>query len=233
MTMFPGSSTSNAGTVADQIRRDGMVPLFGSSDPDTLLTVAEAVAACGLSTLEVTLRSQGALEALTRLIDRVEAAELPITVGVGTVLDPSTAAAAIDQGAQFVFSPMLSTDIRRACAARGIAYFPGCATPTEIHRALDMGCELVKLFPASMLGGPNYLRSVKAVFPDLPAVPTGGIRPEPEHLRQWFDAGAAAVGIGSAMLSATAMAEGGAGAAQRAVESAVAAVAEARRGTDS
>lgn len=188
----------------DVIRKDGVVPLFGSADPDEVVRVAAIVAEAGLSTLEVTLRAPGALDGLEELCGRVASGAISLTVGAGTVLDAATAAAAIDAGARFVVSPVLSEDVALLCAARGVLHLPGCATPGEIHAALRMGCRAVKLFPAGSIGGPGFLRSVRAVFPGLVAVPTGGV--EPDALEPWFDAGAAAVGIGSWMFPPAAVA---------------------------
>lgn len=192
------TDTGSAGPrVLELFRSDGIVPLFGSGDPDEVARAADAVAEAGLATLEVTLRAPGALDALGRVAARVERPGRTVVVGAGTVLDPEVADAAIDAGARFVFSPTVSAAIAERCRRRGVPYLPGCATPTEIHEALRLGCDTVKLFPATTIGGPAFLQAVRPVFPGVRAIPTGGVVPEVEVLRAWYGAGADAVGLGS------------------------------------
>ncbi len=195
MTDRPGGTAP----VIDRFAADGIVPLLGSDNLSTLARAAEAVVASGLSTLEITLRSPNALDAFANLVKWAEREDLPLELGVGTVLKPAMSSAAISAGARFVFSPIVSAEVSATCGATNIPYFPGCATPTEIHRALGLGCSAVKLFPASMLGGPPFLRSVRAVFPSLSAIPTGGVSPDASELSDWFASGACAVGLGSAL----------------------------------
>lgn len=176
---------------------DGLVPLYSSGDPDNLYRVAKAVSEAGISTLEVTLRNSGSLAAFGELAARIESGGFDLTVGVGTVFDGDTADAAIAMGAQFVFSPVVAAEVAERCQARGVPYIPGCATPTEIHSALELGCETVKLFPADTIGGTGFLRAIRAVFPNINPIPSGGVIPEEEVLASWYRSGATAVGIGS------------------------------------
>lgn len=185
----------------DAIRTDGLVPIYSSGDVGLLHRMAVALAKAGLSTFEVTLRKPGALDALARLVETVDSAGLPVAVGVGTVLDTMNAEAAVDAGARFVVSPSIIPDVASVCRTAGVDYIPGCATPTEIHRAMDLGCTMVKLFPADAIGGPEFLRSVRTVFPHLEAIPSGGVTPQPDVLKAWFDAGAVAVAMGSGLFT--------------------------------
>lgn len=185
--------------IVERFTQDGIVPILGSDSTSALSQAAEAVLASGLSTMEVTLRSPGALDAFAEFVTWVEREKLPLELGVGTVLSAAAASSAISAGARFVFSPVVSAEVAATCREMGTPYFPGCATPTEIHRAMELGCTAVKLFPASTLGGPGFLRSVRAVFPSLSAIPTGGVSPDQAELSEWFASGACAVGLGSAV----------------------------------
>jgi 2-dehydro-3-deoxyphosphogluconate aldolase/(4S)-4-hydroxy-2-oxoglutarate aldolase len=210
------------------IEEVGLVPLISSTNSDDLFRAAESIVEVGLTVMEVTLRAPGALEALGRLIAHADRMRLPLSVGAGTVLDAATARAAIGIGAQFVFSPVLGIEVGEACLGSGVAWFPGCATPTEILTALDLGCDAVKLFPADAIGGPGFLRSVRSVFPALAAIPSGGIGPSPGELVAWYRAGAIAVGMGSSLFPADAIAASDWEEVARRLGSAVSAVQEAR-----
>lgn len=181
----------------DAIRTDGLVPIYSSGDSSVLHRIAVALAKAGLSTFEVALRTPGALGALAAMIESVDAGGVPVAVGAGTVLDVATAEAAVDAGARFVFSPSIIPEVAAVCRDANVPYIPGCATPTEIHRALELECTMVKLFPADTIGGPGFLRAVRPVFPQLAAIPSGGVSSDPDVLRGWFDAGAVAVAMGS------------------------------------
>lgn len=192
--MTPGRDSHPALAAA---RESGIVPLMSSADPDVLWRAAEAIVEAGLGIMEVVFRAPGTARALARVIERAQEAGLPLTIGAGTVLSVTAADAAIGAGARFVFSPALSGEVGSRCIAAGVAWFPGCATPTEVHTALELGCDAVKLFPADALGGPGFVRSLRSVFPAMNPIPSGGIVPTEEELRAWFRAGAVAVGVGS------------------------------------
>lgn len=181
-------------TILDMMVADGLVPLRSSPDVEVLRTTAAAVADAGLHTFEVTLRATGAVEAIRTLV----AEGGSVAIGAGTVMDAASAEAVLEAGAAFVLSPTVVPGVAAACNQAGVPYIPGCATPTEVQTALDLGCEAVKLFPASSLG-PGFLSAIRSVFPGLRAIPTGGLSPDPFALGPWFDAGAIAVGLGSAL----------------------------------
>ena len=208
--------------ILDTIRAGGIVPLISSPDLDQLWRAASAVSASGLGVIEVALRAPGAVDALEGLIRRVTSERLPLEVGVGTVLDVPTAERVVESGARFVFSPVLDASVGERCRSGDVAWFPGCATPTEVRRAIDLGCDGVKLFPADTLGGPRFLRSLRSVFPAVPAIPSGGVEPAPEPLTAWFAAGADAVGVGSSLFP-----PGDHGASQAAIEQRLSAAVEA------
>ena len=197
MTSGPPPHETLPHEAMDAIRSGGLVPLYSSPDPDILYRAAQATVEAGIPVMEVTLRAPGVIDALAQLIARVEADSLPLMVGVGTVLDDGEAKAAIGSGARFIFSPVVSPEVAERCRAEGVAWIPGCATPTEIHTAMELGCSSVKLFPADAIGGPGFLRSVRSVIPTVEAIPSGGVVPEADALEAWFRAGAVAVAVGS------------------------------------
>ncbi len=211
------------------VTRSGVVPLLSSSDQGVLWQAAHAIVEAGFGVMEVALRGPGVLAALEQLIERVDQSELPLTVGAGTVLDLASAGAAIDAGARFVFSPVLTPEVGARCQSDGVAWFPGCATPTEVGTALELGCDAVKLFPADLIGGPRFLRAVRSVFGDFAAIPSGGIDPQSDDLDEWFGAGAVAVGAGSSLFPLASLAAGDWDEIGRRLVSAAQAVAAARR----
>jgi 2-dehydro-3-deoxyphosphogluconate aldolase / (4S)-4-hydroxy-2-oxoglutarate aldolase len=152
----------------------------------------KALAAGGLSVVEVAYTTPGASSAIAELRSACPAA----IVGAGTVLDSAAAFAAVGAGAQFLVSPLVAEDVLRAGHRYGVPVLPGAATPTEIGSAMELGADAVKLFPAGSLGI-DYLRSIASAMPQVPFVPTGGVTIE--SAREWLDAGAMAVGVGGGL----------------------------------
>jgi 2-dehydro-3-deoxyphosphogluconate aldolase/(4S)-4-hydroxy-2-oxoglutarate aldolase len=210
------------------IARDGVVPVFYDPDVEVAKAVARSLVAGGLATVEFTNRGDGAMRVFAELLAWARA-ELPeLVVGMGTVTHVATAVHALDLGADFIFGPTLDPDVAAACHERNVPYVPGCGSLTEIQAAYRLGCDLVKLFPADAVGGPSFLRAVRAPCPWVRAVPTGGVEPTVESLRAWYEAGAPAVGMGSKLLTRALVASGDWEGLQRKVAEAVAAVARAR-----
>ncbi|MGW4394265.1 bifunctional 4-hydroxy-2-oxoglutarate aldolase/2-dehydro-3-deoxy-phosphogluconate aldolase [Amycolatopsis nivea] len=172
--------------------RQGVVGIVRTADAASAVTAARAVLDAGLKSVEVPLTNAGALVA----IEELSAAYPDATIGAGTVLDESSATAAIRAGARFLVSPSLHTEVLRTAHRYGVAALPGTGSVTEIVRALEEGADAVKVFPASALG-PQWIKDVRAALPQAPLVPTGGIAPE--DVPRWLDAGAVACGIGSAL----------------------------------
>ncbi|MYW92022.1 bifunctional 4-hydroxy-2-oxoglutarate aldolase/2-dehydro-3-deoxy-phosphogluconate aldolase [Amycolatopsis rubida] len=172
--------------------RQGVVGIVRTADAASAVAAARAVLDAGLKSVEIPLTNAGALVA----IEELSAAYPDATIGAGTVLDESSATAAIRAGAQFLVSPSLHTAVLRTAHRYGIAALPGTGSVTEIVRAMEEGADAVKVFPASALG-PQWIKDVRAALPQAPLVPTGGIAPE--DVPRWLDAGAVACGIGSAL----------------------------------
>ncbi|WP_342795331.1 bifunctional 4-hydroxy-2-oxoglutarate aldolase/2-dehydro-3-deoxy-phosphogluconate aldolase [Kitasatospora viridis] len=150
-----------------------ILPVLTVPSATTAEPLADALVRAGVGTVEVTLRTPEALEALRRM-----AAHGGLTVGAGTVLTPEQAERAVAAGASFVVSPGLDEDVLTKCQELGVPVVPGIATASELIRALRAGIGTVKLFPAELVGGPALVRNLAAPFPGVRFVPTGGIGPE-------------------------------------------------------
>ncbi len=187
-------------TVYNTILQGGLVPLFYHSSPDTARQVAGAIADGGCRALEFTNRGDQAVEVFSALIKTCAQANSDLIIGVGSVEDAPTAALFIALGANFVVGPSFDAETARVCNRHKIAYIPGCGTVTEIAVAEEWGVELVKLFPGETVGGPNFVKAVLGPRPWSRLMPTGGVDPEAENLRAWFDAGVACVGMGSKLI---------------------------------
>lgn len=168
--------------------------ILRSADASGLPAVARALASAGVTCLEVTLTTAGALDALAAI--RAELGP-DVAVGAGTVVTDDQARDALAAGAEFLVAPVVDTAVVRYAADRGVACYPGAWTPTEVSQAWRAGAAAVKLFPAST-GGPAHLRQLRAPLPDIPVVAVGGVGID--EARDYLDAGAHAVGIGSPLL---------------------------------
>ncbi|WP_425246785.1 bifunctional 4-hydroxy-2-oxoglutarate aldolase/2-dehydro-3-deoxy-phosphogluconate aldolase [Streptomyces sp. NEAU-NA10] len=177
-----------------QLARTRVMAILRSADATGLPAVAQALADGGITCLEVTLTTSGALEALAAIRDRLGP---EVAVGAGTVITSGDARDALAAGAEFLVAPVVDTDVIRDAADRGIPCYPGAWTPTEVSTAWRAGAAAVKLFPASS-GGPSHLRQLRAPLPDVPLVAVGGVGVD--EARDYLDAGAHAVGIGSPLL---------------------------------
>jgi 2-dehydro-3-deoxyphosphogluconate aldolase/(4S)-4-hydroxy-2-oxoglutarate aldolase len=188
--------------VLKALREIGLVPVLRAESEEQALALASAIAAGGVTVLEVTMTVPGAIRVMRRLAE-----ERPdILIGAGTVLDPETARMCILEGAQFVVSPALNTKTIEMCHRYGVAVLPGALTPTEIVTAWEAGADVVKIFPASSLGGAKYLKSVKAPLPQVEMIPTGGV--SQATAAEFLEAGAFALGVGADLVNLKAIAEG-------------------------
>jgi 2-dehydro-3-deoxyphosphogluconate aldolase/(4S)-4-hydroxy-2-oxoglutarate aldolase len=188
--------------VTAQVEALGIVAVIRLKDPATLRAVVDAIAEGGVRALEVTMTVPRAVELIREL-----APALPdgFLLGAGTVTDPATARAVIDAGASFVVGPVFRPDVIAACHERDVPVMPGCFSPTEILAAHESGADIVKVFPATMLG-PQFIKDVRAPLPQVKLMPTGGVTLD--NAGDWIRAGAVAVGVGSALLDAKAIESG-------------------------
>jgi 2-dehydro-3-deoxyphosphogluconate aldolase/(4S)-4-hydroxy-2-oxoglutarate aldolase len=178
-----------------RIRQQAIIAIVRVTNAASLTPCARALSAGGVGIIEFSLTSPGALEALPQA-----RAALPsdIVLGMGTVLDGESAYAAIMAGAEFVVMPTLNQEAIQLCRRYGVPVLPGAFTPTEILRAWEWGGDMVKVFPASVLG-PRYFKDIQAPLPQIPLVPVGGI--SPDNVADYLRAGVAAVGVGNSLVS--------------------------------
>jgi 2-dehydro-3-deoxyphosphogluconate aldolase/(4S)-4-hydroxy-2-oxoglutarate aldolase len=188
--------------VVERIRTTGVIPVIRAQTADEATDAIAAIQAGGLSVLEITMTVPGAV----RLIEEVARRAPDALVGAGTVLDAETARACIGAGARFVVSPALGLDTIAVCREAGVAVLPGALTPTEILTAWRAGADLVKVFPASAVGGPSYIKSLKAPLPQIGLVPTGGVNLKTAG--DFIRAGAAALGVGADLVDLAALRRG-------------------------
>jgi 2-dehydro-3-deoxyphosphogluconate aldolase / (4S)-4-hydroxy-2-oxoglutarate aldolase len=170
-----------------------IVAVLRLNDGSQLLSVAQALRDGGITIVEVTLTTPGALEGIARTCSALP----DVLVGAGSVLGADTAVAAMDAGAKFIVSPVCKAEILACARERDVCVVPGAFSPTEILAAHEAGADIVKVFPADVLGI-DYFRAILAPMPGLRLMPTGGVTVE--NAGQWLKAGACAVGIGSALL---------------------------------
>ena len=178
----------------------GMMPLFYHRDIDLGKKVLKACYDGGARILEFTNRGDFAHEVFGEL-NKYAAKELPnLIMGVGSINDAGTASLFMQLGANFIVSASLREDISKVCNRRKVPYMPGCGTLTEIGKAEELGCDIVKLFPGSVYG-PGFIKAIKGPQPWTNIMPTGGVAPTEENLSEWFNAGAICVGMGSKLIS--------------------------------
>jgi 2-dehydro-3-deoxyphosphogluconate aldolase / (4S)-4-hydroxy-2-oxoglutarate aldolase len=194
--------SATRGDVTALVEQLGVVAVIRMKDPAKLRAVVDAMAAGGVRALEVTMTVPRAVEMIREL-----APTLPdgFLLGAGTVIDAATARAVIDAGASFVVSPVFRPDVVAACHQRGVPAMPGCFSPTEILAAHECGADIIKVFPATALG-PQFIKDVRAPLPQVKLMPTGGVTLD--NAGDWIRAGAVAVGVGSALVDAAAIADG-------------------------
>ena len=181
------------------IHDQGIMPLFYHDDAELGKEVLRACYAAGGRLLEFTNRGDFAHETF-RELSRFARVDLPeLVLGVGSVNDAATAALYLQLGADFIVSASLREDVALTCNRRKVPYLPGCATLTEIGRAEELGCEIVKLFPGSVYG-PEFISAVRGPQPWTSIMPTGGVTTELHNLQGWFSAGAVCVGLGSQLI---------------------------------
>jgi 2-dehydro-3-deoxyphosphogluconate aldolase/(4S)-4-hydroxy-2-oxoglutarate aldolase len=214
----------NKGQVLKTIHEVGVVPVVRASSAEEAIRVIEAIRAGGLSILEITMTVPRALEVIEQVANRYGD---EVLVGAGTVLDPDTARACIQAGAQFVVSPSLNIQTIELCRRESVAVFPGALTPTEVVTAWQAGADVVKVFPCSAVGGAKYLASLKAPLPQIELIPTGGV--SLATAKDFIAAGAFALGVGADLVDTKAIRAGEPQKVTDAARAYLAAVSEARR----
>jgi len=185
-----------------KILEEGVVPVIRVASAEEAMGVAQALKEGGISVIEVTMTVPGAMEVIQEVSQRFKDRVL---LGAGTVLDPETARLALLHGARFLVTPSLNLETIRLANRYGAVVIPGALTPTEIVTAWEAGADLVKVFPIGQVGGPAYIRAIKAPLPQIPLVPTGGVNLQ--NAGEYIQAGAAAIAAGGELVDKKAVAE--------------------------
>jgi len=188
--------------IIQALREIGLVPVLRAESEAQALALADAIAAGGVTVLEVTMTVPGAIRVMRRLSeDRPD-----ILIGAGTVLDAETARICMLEGAKFIVSPALNLKTIEMCHRYSVPVLPGALTPTEVVTAWQAGADVVKIFPASSMGGAKYLKNLKAPLPQVEMIPTGGV--SLATAAEFLEAGAFALGVGADLVDAKAIAQG-------------------------
>ncbi|MBN1780238.1 bifunctional 4-hydroxy-2-oxoglutarate aldolase/2-dehydro-3-deoxy-phosphogluconate aldolase [bacterium] len=187
--------------ILETLLESAVVAIIRMPDAEKLKKIAEAIYAGGVSGIEITMTTPNALNVITELSRSMGDV---IQVGVGSVTDRDTARRAVDAGARYIVSPVFKQELIDTAHEHDVPCIPGCFSPTEILTAYEGGADIIKVFPADVLGM-AFIKGVKAPMPQLPLMPTGGVTPE--NAGDWIRAGACAVGVGSALLDKRAIAE--------------------------
>lgn len=185
--------------VAQTMEQTGLVPLFFHSDVNVGKQVLKACYEGGARLMEFTSRGDFAFEVFSQL-NKYAIAELPgMIMGVGSITDAGAASLYMQLGANFVVTPVLREDVAMVCNRRKVLWSPGCGSLTEISKAEELGCEIVKLFPGGIYG-PEFVKAIKGPCQWTSIMPTGGVSPTKENLTSWFNAGVTCVGMGSKLM---------------------------------
>jgi 2-dehydro-3-deoxyphosphogluconate aldolase/(4S)-4-hydroxy-2-oxoglutarate aldolase len=187
--------------VLSALMTQGVIPVFYHPDAEVCIQVIQACANGGAKCIEFTNRGDFAAHVFYEVTRHFRQADPSVIMGVGSIVDAPTAGLYLANGARFVVSPLINAEVARLCNRRGIPYSPGCGSVTEIGDAQELGCEIVKMFPGSSVGGPEFVQNVMGPMPWTRIMPTGGVEPTEESLRKWFAAGIVACGMGSRLIS--------------------------------
>ena len=186
------------------IPEQGVLPLFFYKDPEVSIGVLKALYSAGIRTVEYTNRGEAALKNFKEMRKVCDTELKGMYLGVGTIKNATSAQAFIDAGTDYIISPGLVEDAINVADANNMLWVPGCMTPSEIIKAEQMGAKMVKLFPGNILG-PSFVSAIKELFPSILFMPTGGVEVDKENLSGWFKAGVSAVGMGSKLITKSAL----------------------------
>lgn len=193
--------------VALKMKETGIVPVFFHKDLELCKQVVKACYEGGVRVFEFTNRGDYAHEVFSELNKFAEKETPEMIMGVGSINEPGTASLYMQLGANFIVSPVLNPEMAKVCNRRKVSWSPGCGSLSEISYAEELGAEVVKIFPGTEVGGPNFVKGVKAPHPWTSIMPTGGVSPTQENLSAWFNAGVHCVGMGSKLITKEIIAE--------------------------
>ncbi|PTB97039.1 bifunctional 4-hydroxy-2-oxoglutarate aldolase/2-dehydro-3-deoxy-phosphogluconate aldolase [Marivirga lumbricoides] len=189
--------------IALKMKEVGVIPVFFQEDVATAKEIIKCAHAAGLYVCEFTNRGKAAYTVFQELVKYAENEFPEMILGIGSIVDAPTAAIYLQAGADFIVSPMLQKDIALLCNRRKVLWSAGCGTLTEISQAEELGAEVVKLFPGESVGGPAFVKAIKAPCPWTSVMPTGGV--SLDNLEEWLQSGVHCVGMGSQLISKTAL----------------------------
>jgi 2-dehydro-3-deoxyphosphogluconate aldolase/(4S)-4-hydroxy-2-oxoglutarate aldolase len=178
----------------------GLIPVFYNQDVEVAKKIVQACAAGGARVVEFTNRGDLAYQVFAELVRHFAKEDPGIILGIGSVIDPGTAALYISSGANFVVGPVLNPGVAKVCNRRKVPYSPGCGSASEISEAEELGVEICKIFPGSQVGGPAFVKAVLGPCPWTRIMPTGGVDATEESIKGWFKAGVSCVGMGSKLV---------------------------------
>jgi len=191
---------ANKQSVTEAILQQGILPLYFNPDESVSVEVLRSIYKAGIKAVEYTNRGDAALKNFQKLVE-TRNAEMPgMLLGVGTVKNLQHAKDYVNAGADFLVSPGFVNEVASFANEKNIFYAPGCMTPSEIIAAENSGIQFIKLFPGNLLG-PEFVTTIKDIFPKLLFMPTGGVDTTKENIESWFKAGVCAVGMGSKLIS--------------------------------
>ncbi|MBX3252961.1 MAG: bifunctional 4-hydroxy-2-oxoglutarate aldolase/2-dehydro-3-deoxy-phosphogluconate aldolase [Chitinophagaceae bacterium] len=183
--------------IAALVKQTGFMPLFTHTDVTVCKNVLQASYNAGVRLFEFTNRNENSFDIFIELRKFCSESLPGMILGIGTIKNGQQAEQFIHAGADFLISPLINEEIYKVASKHNKLWMPGCATPSEIGMAENRGINIVKIFPAKQLGGPPFIKAVKAVFPHVQLMATGGVEPTQDDISSWFKSGVAAVGIGS------------------------------------
>ncbi|MBL0335579.1 MAG: bifunctional 4-hydroxy-2-oxoglutarate aldolase/2-dehydro-3-deoxy-phosphogluconate aldolase [Chitinophagaceae bacterium] len=186
--------------ITDAIKTQGILPLYFNPDETLSIEVLKAIYRAGIRAVEYTNRGEAALKNFTAMVAERNANMKDLLMGVGTIKNLAQSKAYQAAGADFLVSPGFVPEVAEDAVKNDIFYAPGCMTPTEIIAAENAGIRFIKLFPGNMLG-PEFMSTIKEIFPGLLFMPTGGVDTTKENIEAWFKSGVCAVGMGSKLIS--------------------------------
>jgi 2-dehydro-3-deoxyphosphogluconate aldolase/(4S)-4-hydroxy-2-oxoglutarate aldolase len=186
--------------VLNSILTQGMMPLFFYEDVEVSLQIIRTLYKAGIRVMEYTNRAKPAYDNFKVIRKAIDKEMADLYFGIGTIKNVSEAEAFVDAGADFIVAPTINPEVAKVAHKHKLLWIPGCMTPTEIYAAQKSGAELVKIFPANVVG-PGFISAVKEIFPGLLFMPTGGVEMTPDNISGWFHAGVSAVGIGGKLIS--------------------------------
>jgi 2-dehydro-3-deoxyphosphogluconate aldolase/(4S)-4-hydroxy-2-oxoglutarate aldolase len=186
--------------VLSGILAQGMLPLFFYEDAEVSLQILRTLYRAGIRVVEYTNRGKQALENF-KVLKKAQQKDMPeLLLGIGTIKNVSDAEAFVDAGADFIVSPIINPEVAKVAHKHKLLWIPGCMTPTEIYTAQKNGADLIKIFPANILG-PEFVSSIRDLFPGQLFIPTGGVELNAKNISVWFHSGVCAVGVGSKLIT--------------------------------